>query len=200
MAETGKIASLQQFQNDPKLQAEFGGDYGRYLDSFLQKLNNNGLFSFAQQGYTTVPGLNQVSLFYNFQPQTTGATDKIKQQEEEKQAKIDKKLETIKDPKIRAQVAAELYSNNLTEEFFELLLDRYEKKKEEFDVLWAKYQAAKGEAANMKKVCERLLREYQSKQDISIRTNYINAEHKFSDADMWAGIFLSEAGDVAHRA
>jgi hypothetical protein len=193
------VVTLEQFQSDPKLQAQFGGDYGRYLDSFMQQLQLGGLFDVARQGYTSVPGLNKVSLFYNFTPQTAAATDKIKQQEEEKQAKIDKKLDTIKDPKIRAQVEAELYSNNLTEEFFELLLDRYERKKEEFDILWAKYQAAKGEAANMKKVCERLLREYQSKQDVSVRSRYINTERNFQEADMWADIYLSEAGDVAHR-
>ena len=60
-----KIASLQEFQNDPKLQAEFGGDYLRYANTMMQKLNKFGVFNFAANNFGAMPDLKGVSLFYH---------------------------------------------------------------------------------------------------------------------------------------
>lgn len=198
-----KIVTFTEFQSNPELIAKFGGNYENYLNSFTAQLSGNGLFNFAAQntGYSTVPGLNKVSLFFGgVKSGAVQANTQIQEQNDKKQAEIDKKLAQIKDPKIRAQVEEELYSGNLTDLFFEMLVDRYEKKKDEFDEIWAKYQLAKGQAADMKKTCEKLLREYQYNESSSIRSRYVNAEKEYSDADMWSEIYLSEAMDVSHRA
>lgn len=194
-----KLATYTEFQNNPELKAKFGGDYTSYLNSFAAKLSGAALFDFAaQSGYSSVPGLNKVSLFFG-RNKIGAAQAQLNIQNEKKQEAIQEKLDRIKDPKVRAQVEEELYSNNLSDAFFDLLLERYSKKKDEFDEVWAKYQLAKGEAADMKKVCENLLREYQRNETSSVKGKYIDAEKQYSDANMWAEIYLSNAMDVSHR-
>ena len=197
-----KIVTYTEFQNNPELRAKFEGNYESYLNSFSAKLLSSGLFKFAAQNseYSSIPGLNQVSLFFGAPKSVTNQSPvQVQEQDDKKQNEIDKKLEQIKDPKIRAQVEAEVYTGNLSDAFLDMLIDRYEKKKDEFDEIWAKYQLAKGEAADMKKTCERLLREYRNNESSSIRSQYITAERQYTDADMWSDIYLSEAMDVSHR-
>lgn len=196
-----KIVSYSEFQSNKELNVKFGGDYTRYLDSFAAKLSSEAVFDFASKsGFSSVPGLNKVSLFFGRSNVSAAQSQqKIQAQNDKKQTEIEKKLEQIKDPKIRAQIEEELYSNNLSDAFFDMLMERYAKKKDEFDEVWAQYQLAKGQAADMKKTCEKLLREYQSNESSSIRSQYVTAEQQYTDADMWADIYLSKAVDVSHR-
>ena len=189
-----KLVSLEQFQKDPKLQAEFGGDYKRYLSSFIQKLNQVGIFGI--DGIQNVPGLNRISLFFglNGLNQTDG-------QKDEKFEEINKRLEQIKDPKIREKVAAEMFAGNLSDAFFDMIMERYDKKKAEFEEIWAKYEVAKGQAADLKKTCERLLAEYQkSNDDAMSKSKYNKARKDYKDVLTLEDIYLSIAGDISHRA
>ena len=195
MADVGKIVSPQEFQNDPKLQAEFGGDYNRYATSMLNKLNQMGVFNFASQGGNAAPDLKGVSLFYN-----VNRNSAAQKKEEEQQEKIDKRLDQISNPKIRAQVQAELKAGNLSDAFVDMLIERHEKKMAEFEEIWNKYLLAKGQAADLKKTCERLLREYQNSNDSSVRKgNYNKAYKDYSEAKLDADIYLDIAGDISHR-
>lgn len=190
-----KIASLQEFQNDPKLQAEFGGDYLRYANTMMQKLNKFGVFNFAANNFGAMPDLKGVSLFYHVDRGSA-----VSKKDEERQEKIDKRLEQIKDPKIRAQVAEELKAGNLSDAFMDMLIERHKKKMAEFEEVWAKYQLAKGQAADLKKTCEKLLREYQASNDSSSKkTNYNRAYKDYADAQLDADIYLDIAGDISHR-
>lgn len=197
-----KIVSFTEFQSNPELNTKFGGDYTSYLNSFAAKLSGAALFDFASQnGFSSVPGLNKVSLFFGrSKVGNTFAQQKLQEQNDKKQAEIEKKLEQIKDPKIRAQVEEELYSNNLSDAFFDMLIERYTKKKDEFEEVWTKYQLAKGEAADMKRTCEKLLQEYQNNENSSTKGKYVTAEKQYTDSKMWAEIYLSSARDVSHRA
>ena len=56
--------------------------------------------------------------------------------------------------------------------------------------MWERYQAAKAEAADMKEACERILREYQTKQSSTTRSKYIETDYAYNEADMWADIYL----------
>ena len=195
-----KMVSYAEFQSNPELKAQFG-DYSKYLDSFAAKLSGMGLFNFAQQNSgAAIPGLNKTSIFFSA-PQTITSRyqAQVQEKEDKKQANIQEKLDKITDPKLRAKIEAELGSKDLSEALFELMMDRYERKPAEFEEIWAKYQAAKGEAADMKKACERILREYQQNQNSSLRGRYLAQEHKYNEADMWADIYLSEAMEVSHR-
>ncbi len=190
-----KIASLQEFQNDPKLQAEFGGDYLRYANTMMQKLNKFGVFNFAANNFGAMPDLKGVSLFYHVDRGSA-----VSKKDEERQEKINKRLEQIKDPKIRAQVAEELKAGNLSDAFMDMLIERHKKKMAEFEEVWAKYQLAKGQAADLKKTCEKLLREYQASNDSSSKkTNYNRAYKDYADAQLDADIYLDIAGDISHR-
>ncbi len=190
-----KIASLQEFQNDPKLQAEFGGDYLRYANTMMQKLNKFGVFNFAANNFGAMPDLKGVSLFYHVDRGSA-----VSKKDEERQEKIDKRLEQIKDPKIRAQVAEELKAGNLSDAFMDMLIERHKKKMAEFEEVWAKYQLAKGQAADLKKTCEKLLREYQASNDSSSKkTNYNRAYKDYAEAQLDADIYLDIAGDISHR-
>jgi hypothetical protein len=189
------IKSLTEFQASPELQKEFGGNYLLYLSSFEQQLSNKAVFDFAGQGYSTVPGLNKVSLFYN-----VNRTDSSQQADEEKQKKIEEKLNKITNPKIKAQVEAEFYTGNLSDAFMDLLIAKHEQKMAEFDEIWAKYQMAKAQRADLKKTCERLLVEYQNSNDSSVKKGqYNNAYREYSEADLDADIYLSIARDISHR-
>ena len=81
-----------------------------------------------------------------------------------------------------------------------MLMERYTKKKDEFEEIWTKYQIAKGEAADMKRTCEKLLQEYQTNENSSTKGKYITAEKQYTDSKMWAEIYLSSAMDASHRA
>ena len=195
-----KMLTLQEFQSNPELKAKFGGDYTKYLDSFSVKLNAMGLFGFAaQNSKSNIPGLNNVSLFFGAPASITEKyNQQVQEQQDKKQEAIEEKLNKIKDPKLRAQVEAELSSTDLSDALFDLMIARYEKKHAEFEEIWAKYQIAKAEAADMKKVCEKILREYQNNQNVSVRSKYIEAEHSYNEANMWAEIYLSESMDAAY--
>lgn len=197
-----KMVTYAEFQSNPELQEKFQGSYDSYLNSFAAKLSGTAVFNFAaQNGESSIPGLNNVSLFFGT-PKTkqTNSSKEIQAQNDKKQAEIEKKLASIKDSKIRAQIADELYFGNLSSAFFDLLMERYENKKNEFEEIWEKYQFAKGQAADMKKTCERLLREYQRNENSIRKSQYITAENNYKDADMWADIYLSSAMDASHRA
>ncbi len=189
-----KLVSLEQFQKDPKLQAEFGGDYNRYLSSFIQKLNQVGIFGI--DGIQNVPGLNRISLFFglNGLNQTDG-------QKDEKFEEINKRLEQIKDPKIREKVAAEMFAGNLSDAFFDMIMERYDKKKAEFEEIWAKYEVAKGQAADLKKTCERLLAEYKKYDgDTAKERAYNQAYTSYAKRQLDADTYLDVAGELSHRA
>lgn len=195
MANVDKILSPQDFQNDPKLQAEFGGDYSRYANAMMQRLSRFGVFNYASQGGNALPNLKGVSLFYNVD--RSSATQK---KEQEKQEKIDKRLDQISNSKIRAEVAAELKAGNLSDAFIDMLIERHQKKMAEFEEIWNKYMIAKGQAADLKKTCERLLREYQNSNDSSVRKGNYNKKYKeYADAKLDAEIYLDIAGDISHR-
>ena len=188
-----KLVSLEQFQKDPKLQAEFGGDYNRYLSSFIQKLNQVGIFGVEE---AVIPGMKGISLFFN--PQNAKKTDS---QQDEKFEEINKKLEQIKDPKIREKVAAEMFAGNLSDAFFDMIMERYDKKKAEFEEIWAKYEVAKGQAADLKKTCERLLAEYKKYDgDTAKERAYNKAYTSYAEAQLDADIYLDVAGGLSHRA
>ena len=188
-----KLVTLEQFQKDPKLQAEFGGDYNKYLSNFIQKLNQVGIF--GVDGIQNVPGLNRISLFFGL-----GRVGQTNAKQDERFEAINKKLEHIKDPKVRAQIAEDMFAGNLSDAFFDMLMERYDKKKAEFEEVWAKYEAAKGEAANLKKTCERLLAEYKkSDDDAGKKGEYNKAYNNYTEAQLNADIYLDVAGDVSHR-
>ena len=82
----------------------------------------------------------------------------------------------------------------------DMLIERHKKKMAEFEEVWAKYQLAKGQAADLKKTCEKLLREYQASNDSSSKkTNYNRAYKDYADAQLDADIYLDIAGDISHR-
>ena len=191
-----KMLTFSEFQSNPELKAKFGGDYTKYLDSFAAKLSGTALFDFASQNGGYVPGLSATSIFFSA---PNYGSKSVQEKEDKRQAAIEERLSKISDPKLRAQIEAELNSKDMSEAFFDMLIDRYEKKNQEFDEMWAKYQAAKGEAADMKRACERILKEYQYNQSSSARSKYIETEHAYNEADMWADIYLGLAGDIAHR-
>ena len=188
-----KLVTLEQFQKDPKLQAEFGGDYNKYLTSFVQKLNQVGIFGI--DGIQNVPGLSKISLFFGL-----GRVGQTNAEQDKRFEAINKKLEQIKDPKIREKVAAEMFAGNLSDAFFDMIMERYDKKKAEFEEIWAKYEVAKGQAADLKKTCERLLAEYKkSEDDAGKKGEYNKAYNNFAEAQLDADIYLDVAGDVSHR-
>lgn len=195
-----KMLTFQEFQSNPELKAQFGGDYSKYLDSFTAKLSGMGLFNFAAQNSgTTIPGLGNTSIFFGAPKSITDQyNEQVQAKREEKMAALEEKLNKVKDSKVRAQLEAELGSGDLSEALFDLMIARYEKKQAEFEEIWAKYQIAKGEAADMKKACERILREYQQNQSSSVRGKYLAQEHKYNEANMWADIYLGEAMDASH--
>jgi len=188
-----KLVSIEQFQKDPKLQAEFGGDYNRYLSSFVQKLNQMGIFGIGSG--MSIPGLDKISMFYSGHK-----VNNAESKEDKKFEEITKKLEQIKDSKVKAQVEAEMYMGNMSDAFFNMLMERYEKKQQEFDEVWEQYQIAKGEAANMKKTCERLLKEYQaSNDDVGKKSNYLKHKNQFTDLSMNETLLLDKAFTISHR-
>ncbi len=188
-----KLVSLEQFQKDPKLQAEFGGDYNRYLSSFIQKLNQVGIFGIEE---AVIPGMKGISLFFN-----SPKAKKTDPQQDEKFEEINKRLGQIKDPKIREKVAAEMFAGNLSDAFFDMIMERYDKKKAEFEEIWAKYEVAKGQAADLKKTCERLLAEYKKYDgDTAKERAYNQAYTSYAEAQLDADIYLDVAGDISHRA
>ena len=188
-----KLVTLEQFQNDPKLQAEFGGDYGKYLTNFVQKLNQFGIFGF--DGKSAIPGLDKISLFLG-----SNGVRHVNNTQDDNFERINKKLAQIKDPNVRKQVAQEMYTGSMSDAFFDMLMERYDKKKAEFEEVWEKYQLAKGEAADMKKTCERLLAEYKKSNDDTIKKGaYDKAYKNFADAQLNEDIYLSIARDVSHR-
>jgi len=191
-----KMLTFSEFQSNPELKAKFGGDYTKYLDSFAAKLAGTAVFDFANQNSGYVPGLRDTSIFFSAPDYRNKS---VQQKQDKEQKAIEEKLNKISDPKLRAKIEAELSAKDMSEAFFDMLMDRYEKKNKEFDEMWAKYQAAKGEAADMKKACERILKEYQNNQSSFNKSNYIKAEHDYAEADMWADIYLGLAGDIAHR-
>ena len=188
-----KMLTFSEFQSNTELKAKFGGDYKKYLDSFAIKLAGTAVFGFANQNGGYVPGLGDVSLFLS--ATKYGNMDV----QDKKQDAINEKLSKISDPKLRAKIEAGLNSKDMSEAFFDMLIDRYEKKNQEFDEMWAKYQAAKAEAADMKKACERILKEYQTNQSSSTRSKYIAAERARNEADILTDIYLGLAGYIAHR-
>ena len=196
MAIDNTIKTLAEFQASPELQKQFGGDYLRYLNSFAEKLSGMAVFDFANQGYSSVPGLNKVSLFYNVS-RTSGAQGF----DDEKQKKLEERLNKISDPKIRAAAEEEFYAGNMSDAFIDFLIAKHEQRMAEFDEIWEKYQLAKAQRADLKKTCERLLAEYQNSNDSSVKRGaYNNAYREYAQADLDADIYLSEAMDVSHRA
>ena len=191
-----KMLTFSEFQSNPELNAQFGGDYTKYLQTFVAKLSRTGVFTFAKPNGGNVPELNKVSLFYSV-PNLGNSS--VQARQDKMQDAIEEKLSKIADPKLRAKIEAELYSQDMSQAFFDMLIARYEKKNKEFDEMWERYQAAKAEAADMKRVCERLLKEYQTNQSSSTRSKYIEAEDLYTKADGAADILLGLARDIAYR-
>ena len=186
--------SKEQFLNNLDLQKEFGGDYDKYVSSFNQMLKEASIYGVGRK--FGIPGLSAISCFFGLNK--VGKTDS---EEDKRFEEITKKLEQIKDPKIREQVAAEMFAGNLSDAFFDMIMERYDKKKAEFEEIWAKYQEAKAKGEDLKKTCERLLAEYKrSNGDVTTKTNYNKAYNEYAATETNADILLTSARDVSHRA
>ena len=186
--------SKEQFLNNLDLQKEFGGDYDKYVSSFNQMLKEASIYGVGRK--FGIPGLSAISCFFGLNK--VGKTDS---EEDKRFEEITKKLEQIKDPKIREQVAAEMFAGNLSDAFFDMIMERYDKKKAEFEEIWAKYQEAKAKGEDLKKTCERLLAEYKrSNGDVTTKSNYNKAYNEYAATETNADILLTSARDVSHRA
>lgn len=114
-----KLLSLNDFNKNPELQVEFGGDYNKYVSSFIQKLNQVGIFG-VEEAVIPKMGMKGVSLFFN--PQNA---KKIAPQQDKKFDEIVNNLDKI-DPKYRPMIEAELNNGNVYRAFvyMQIALDR----------------------------------------------------------------------------
>ena len=81
----------------------------------------------------------------------------------------------------------------------DMLIARYEKKQNEFELKWAQYQEAKGNMKSFKAVLEKLQTKYADSE-----SNYENglvrtAEKNYKNAELDADVLLSVASYLAHR-
>ena len=169
-----KLVSIEQFQKDPKLQAEFGGDHNKYLSSFIQKLNQFGIFNF--DGSTLIPkdtdNIGGILSGKNGVKQTDPRQDK-------KFEEIVNNLDKI-DPKYRPMIEAELNNGNVYRAFIYMqmvlnkseLLNEFSEHSKEADAQVAVsekayYAAVKAEqdAEKAQKAAERYLEEMIASYD-----------------------------------
>ncbi len=189
-----KLVSLSQFNENPDLQARFNGDYSKYLASYTKALYSSSAFSLANQGYSSVPGLNRVSLFFGAK-----RANMVSPLSTQKTEEMEKVLEEIKDAKTREIVKNAMLTGSPSRAFIDMLIERHEKRQAEFEEVWEQYQASKNQTQMYKKICEVLLKEYQTSQSSTDKTNYNNAYKNYSDADLNKEILLDKAMDISHR-
>ena len=188
------LVTLTQFNSNPELQQQFGGDYGKYLNKKKKTLQSTSTFRMASQGYRSVPDLNRVSLFFG-----TKSIAMVPPQDTKKMEEMEKLLDGIKDAKTREIVKKAMVSGNPSRAFIDMLIERHEKHQAEFEEVWAQYQATKNQTQLYKKICEQLLKEYETSQSVTDKTNYNNAYKNYADADLNKEILLDKAMDISHR-
>ena len=120
-----KMLTFSEFQSNPELKAKFGGDYTKYLDSFAAKLSGTGVFAFAEQNGGHIPGLKDTSIFFSAR---NFGSPSVQARQDKMQDAIEEKLSKIADPKLRAKIEAELYSQDMSQAFFDMLIARYERR------------------------------------------------------------------------
>ncbi len=82
-------------------------------------------------------------------------------------------------------------------DFIDMLNERYEKKKAEFEAAWAEYQESKDNLALMKKIYEALEIKYQDSESDFENNQVTQAKKNFTNADISTTTLLSKCRDVS---
>ena len=114
-----KLISLEQFQNDPKLQAEFGGDYSKYLENYYRVLYKTDVFTLGNSSNPYALNMSDISIWGSKETNPNGGLQ-YKRFEE-----IVKNLDKI-DSKYRQVIETELNKGNVYRAFIymQIALDK----------------------------------------------------------------------------
>lgn len=198
-----EVNSIQTIMNKEQFDESPLKNVMSYNDYFMNALKTISIMK-KNPFMLNLPNLLQTCTIFN---NKTNQTNPIKNNQfsMNNEMSYDKKytldrLNKVKNPELRAEIERiVLYNEEPSQAFIDMILKKYEKRKDEFEQAWARYQEAKGEKGDLKKIFEKIKTKYANSESDYENSLVHNAQRNYNDAELDVEILLSIASDIAHR-